>query len=162
MSDSPFTRKALSPLPSYAKERWGTISKTAEAVFLPLSFNRLQMAVCRVISSHTAESQSASSRFLYPIATRCCPSLVVAGARRRALHGYRRRIAMLGKPIIAHTWSEILVVFSVTIGWLICANALVGACGVLIVAKSEIRVREFRPDSSCEICCCSLETTAGI
>ena len=31
----------------------------------------------------------------------------------------------IGKPIIAQTWSEIFVVFSLTIGWLICANALV-------------------------------------
>ena len=29
--------------------------------------------------------------------------------------------------MIAQTWSEILVVFSLTIGWLICANALVAA-----------------------------------
>ena len=36
-------------------------------------------------------------------------------------------MAMLGKPMIAQTWSEILVVFSLTIGWFICANALVAA-----------------------------------
>ena len=29
--------------------------------------------------------------------------------------------------MIAQTWSEILVVFSLTVGWLICANALVAA-----------------------------------
>jgi hypothetical protein len=36
-------------------------------------------------------------------------------------------MAMLGKPMIAQTWSEIFVGFSSTIGWLICANALVAA-----------------------------------
>jgi len=33
-------------------------------------------------------------------------------------------MAMLGKPMSAQTWSEIFVVFSPTIGWLICAKAL--------------------------------------
>jgi hypothetical protein len=41
-------------------------------------------------------------------------------------------IAMLGKPMIANTWSEILVVFSLTIGWLICANAPVAASAASI------------------------------
>src|SRR5882672_8660487 len=36
-------------------------------------------------------------------------------------------MAMLGKPMIAQTWSEIFVVFSLTLGWLICASALVAA-----------------------------------
>src|ERR1039457_2956313 len=36
-------------------------------------------------------------------------------------------MARLGKPMIAQTWSEIFVGFSSTIGWLICAKALVAA-----------------------------------
>jgi hypothetical protein len=40
--------------------------------------------------------------------------------------------------MIAHTWSEIFVVFSLTIGWLICAGAL--------VAPSAASIRSIESD----------------
>ena len=59
---------------------------------------------------------------------RGCGSILRAQARIDD----ERRVATdddgdVGKPMIAQTWSEILVVFSLTIGWLICASALVAA-----------------------------------